>query len=259
MTPEPRIVDSLAAVAPDDWARLDDRDNPFLSHAFLAGLETTGSISAQAGWSPRHLALYQGGDLVAFAPTYAKSNSHGEFVFDWAWADAYLRNGLEYYPKLLTGIPYSPVTGPRLLTARGHPDPASLRRALIDLALHECRTQGYSTWHCNFVEADDLATLSARGLLQRHDWQFHWRNRDYGGFDAFLSDLRSRKRKNIRRERAQLQRAGVSVEWRSGRQLSADDREFERAAVLRDQIDALRNPGKAAPAKKGKRYKTRKR
>ena len=232
MALEPRIVDSLAAVDTEDWARLEHRDNPFLSHAFLAGLESTGSISPQAGWSPHHLALYEDGRLVAFAPTYAKSNSHGEFVFDWAWADAYLRNGLEYYPKLLTGVPYSPVTGPRLLTARDHVDPESLRRALVDLALSECRTHGYSTWHCNFVQADDLATLSARGMLQRHDWQFHWRNRGYGGFDDFLADLRSRKRKNIRRERAQLRQAGITVDWRSGGELTPEDLQFVYACYI---------------------------
>ena len=232
MAPEPRIVASLADVDADDWARLECHGNPFVSHAFLAGLEATGSIGPHAGWSPHHLALYEGDRLVAFAPTYAKSNSHGEFVFDWAWADAYMRNGLEYYPKLLTGVPYSPVTGPRLLTAQGHPDPNALRHALIRLALSQCRERGFSTWHCNFVAADDLAALTDHGLLQRHDWQFHWRNRGYREFDDFLADLRSRKRKNIRRERAQLSQAGVTVEWRSGRDLDADDLDFVYACYI---------------------------
>jgi uncharacterized protein len=236
---EPRILPSLTAVAADDWARLEDHGNPFLSHAFLAGLERTGSIGPHAGWSPHHLALYEGERLVAFAPTYAKNNSHGEFVFDWAWADAYQRNGLAYYPKLLTGVPYSPVTGPRLLTARDHPDPAALRDALIELALGQCREMGFSSWHCNFVRADDLASLAARGLLQRHDWQFHWRNRAYGDFDDFLADLRSRKRKNIRRERAQLTHAGVTVAWRRGRELDEDDLAFVYACY----IDTFRQYG----------------
>ena len=223
---EPRIIHSFAALEPDDWARLERFDNPFLSHAFLSGLESTGSIGPHAGWSPHHLALYENGRLAAFAPTYAKSNSHGEFVFDWAWADAYQRNGLEYYPKLLTGVPYSPVTGPRLLIARGHGDAPGLRRALIELALGECERNGFSTWHCNFVRREDFEALTERGLLQRHDWQFHWRNRDYRDFDAFLDDLRSRKRKNVRRERDRLRQAGVTVHWKAGRELAADDLAF---------------------------------
>ncbi|MEJ2400184.1 MAG: GNAT family N-acetyltransferase [Xanthomonadales bacterium] len=232
MAIEPRIIPSLSAVAPEDWARLEHRDNPFVSYAFLAGLESTGSIGPHAGWSPHHLALYANDRLVAFAPTYAKNNSHGEFVFDWAWADAYQRNGYAYYPKLLTGVPYSPVTGPRLMVARDHPDPKALRRALVDLAMRECNDHGFSSWHCNFVEREDLDILAERGLLQRHDWQFHWRNRGYGAFDDFLADLRSRKRKNIRRERAQLQRSGVTVRWRSGRELDADDLDFVYACYI---------------------------
>ena len=232
MALEPRILPSLTAVGAEEWSRLETHGNPFVSHAFLAGLEATASIGPHAGWSPHHLALYQDGRLAAFAPTYAKSNSHGEFVFDWAWADAYQRNGLAYYPKLLTGVPYSPVTGPRLLTARDHPEPEALRRALIDFALSECRSGGFSTWHCNFVRPNDLAALTAAGLLQRHDWQFHWRNRDYGDFDAFLADLRSRKRKNIRRERDQLAQSGVTIRWRSGRELDTEDLDFVYACYI---------------------------
>jgi predicted N-acyltransferase len=236
---EPRILPSLGAVDADDWARLEHHGNPFLSHAFLAGLESTGSIGPHAGWAPHHLALYEDGRLAAFAPTYEKSNSHGEFVFDWAWADAYQRNGLVYYPKLLTGVPYSPVTGPRLLTARDHPEPDRLRRLLIELALGECRAHGFSTWHCNFVREDEFDALAGHGLLQRNDWQFHWRNRGYADFDAFLGDLRSRKRKNLRREREQLRRSGITFSWKSGGELDADDLAFVYACY----IDTFRQYG----------------
>ena len=226
MAIEARILPGLSALTADDWARLETHGNPFVSPAFLAGLEASGSIGLHAGWSPHHLALYEDGRLTAFAPTYAKSNSHGEFVFDWAWADAYQRHGLTYYPKLLTGVPYSPVTGPRLLVAKDHPDPDGLRRGLAELALRECREHGFSTWHCNFVRDEDRAVLSALGLLQRRDWQFHWRNRGYADFEAFLGELRSRKRKNVRRERAQLREAGVTVDWKAGGELDADDLAF---------------------------------
>ena len=120
--PEPRVLTSFSSIDPRQWQALERSDNPFLDYAFLAGLEATGSIGPHAGWRPHHLALYDGDDLLAFAPTYAKDNSHGEFVFDWAWADAYRRNGLAYYQKLLTGIPYTPVTGPRLLVRAGRAD-----------------------------------------------------------------------------------------------------------------------------------------
>jgi predicted N-acyltransferase len=236
---ETRVIPDLSAVTTEDWARLETCGNPFLAHAFLAGLEATESIGPHAGWSPHHLALYENDRLVAFAPTYAKNNSHGEFVFDWAWADAYQRNGLDYYPKLLTGVPYSPVTGPRLLVATGHPEPDALRGALIDLALAECGEHGFSSWHCNFVREEDQAVLEARGLLSRHDWQFHWRNRGYADFDGFLADLRSRKRKGIRRERAQLEEAGIAVRWKSGSELSHPDLEFVYACY----IDTFRQYG----------------
>ena len=113
-----RIVTDFDSIDPAQWERLDHADNPFLSHEFLAALESSGTIAARSGWTPQHLTAYEGEQLVAFAPTYIKTNSHGEFVFDWAWADAYHRHGLAYYPKLLTAVPYSPVTGPRLLTRR---------------------------------------------------------------------------------------------------------------------------------------------
>ncbi|MGD8681947.1 MAG: peptidogalycan biosysnthesis protein, partial [Lysobacterales bacterium] len=145
------MVTDFSTIAEQDWCRLDDADNPFLSHAFLAGLETTGSISAETGWQPWHLALYDGDGLLAFAPTYVKSHSHGEFVFDWAWADAYRRHGLDYYPKLLTAVPYSPITGPRLLVREGANRPEVLRRRLAEMAMGECDRRGFSSWHCNFT------------------------------------------------------------------------------------------------------------
>jgi hypothetical protein len=223
VTVAPRIVSDFSTIDEADWARLELAGNPFLSHAFLAALESSGSVGPQLGWQPHHLALYEDNELAAFAPSYVKTNSHGEFVFDWAWADAYHRSGLSYYPKLLTAVPFSPVTGPRLLTLQDHPDTAALRERLAALALAECEEHGFSSWHCNFLPSDEADALARSGLMARHDWQFHWVNPGYDSFDQFLDGLKSRKRKNIRRERQQVVRSGVTFEWKDGSCLSPAD------------------------------------
>jgi predicted N-acyltransferase len=228
----PRIITDFSRIDERDWEQLDHGDNPFLSYAFLNALEASASISAGSGWQPHHLGLYQGDKLVAFAPTYIKSHSHGEFVFDWAWAAAYQRHRLPYYPKLLTAIPYSPVTGPRLLVKMGHPDAGKLRQALIDLAIEECRARDLSSWHCNFCNETDSTVLDNEPLLARRDWQYHWFNQDYRSFDDFLAQLRSRKRKNIRRERRQVRESGIRFEWKSGAELSRRDHEFVYSCYL---------------------------
>ena len=223
---EARDIPTFSDVDPADWQALERSGNPFLEYAFLAGLERSGSIGVHAGWHPHHLAIFDGGRLLAFAPTYAKDNSHGEFVFDWAWADAYQRHGAVYYPKLLTGVPYTPVTGPRLLVSKDSEQPAALKRALAEFAIAQCREQDFSTWHCNFLTPEDDDALSGTGLLARRDWQFHWLNRGYDSFDAFLESFRSRKRKNVRRERQRVAAAGVSFEWKSGDDLEPADLDF---------------------------------
>lgn len=235
----PRVFERFDALGETDWEGLDHDCNPFLTPAFLGELEATGSIGPASGWHPHHLALYESNRLVAFAPTYRKWNSRGEFVFDWSWADAYHRHGLSYYPKLLTAVPWTPVSGPRLLTQRDHPDRPALRRRLVDLALAECRRLGLSSWHCNFVRATDRDALQHRELLQRRDWQFHWQNRGYADFDAFLADLRSRKRKNIRRERRRVSEGGFRFQWQAGDDLDAADLAF----VHRCYTDTFHNYG----------------
>jgi predicted N-acyltransferase len=221
-----RIVSDFNSITPHEWERLDQSDNPFLSHAFLGGLEASACIGPEIGWIPHHLALYEDEELVAFAPSYIKTNSHGEFVFDWAWADAFQRHGLPYYPKLLTAVPYSPVTGARLLTSRNHPSKETLRQRLIEFAEQECRRSGFSSWHCNFIAEEESAAFADTQLLARSDWQFHWHNEGYGTFDDFLLGLRSRKRKNIRRERRQVHQAGIRFDWKSGSEIDDDDAAF---------------------------------
>ncbi|MFT3792134.1 MAG: GNAT family N-acetyltransferase [Rudaea sp.] len=218
-------LDDIDAAA---WNALLPGDNPFLRHEFLSGLEETDCLRAEYGWRAHHLALYKSGELVAAAPLYLKGNSHGEFVFDWSWAAAYERAGLDYYPKLLAAVPYSPATGARLL-ARPGDDGATLRAALIEAIAGEVERHGLSSAHVNFVVESDAQALERAGWLARFDWQFHWTNRcaDDGGwstFDDFLAALNHKKRKNIRAERAQVARAGIVCELRHGDEL--DEREW---------------------------------
>jgi predicted N-acyltransferase len=201
------------------WNALLPDDNPFVDHAFLAGLERHGCVRPAHGWQPYHLGLYEGDRLVAAAPLYLKGNSHGEFVFDWSWAGAYERHGLAYYPKLLCAVPYSPVTGPRLLAGRGS-NAAALRAMLIETMRSESRRLGLSSAHLNFASAEDADAFEDADWLPRFDWQFHWRNEGWRDFDDFLDALTHKKRKNIRQERARAARAGVSCEIRHGDELS---------------------------------------
>lgn len=221
-----RTVDGIGRIGAQQWAGLETGGNPFLAWTFLHSLEYSGSVAADNGWQPHHLCLYEGDRLVAAAPSYVKSHSRGEFVFDWAWADAYHRSGLEYYPKLLTAVPWTPVTGPRLLVAKDHPEPGGLREDLIESALDGCQALGLSSWHCNFIDRADAVAFEETSLLARRDCQFHWHNRDYGGFDDFLATLKSKKRKNIRQERRNVAEAGIRFERRHGGELTPEEVAF---------------------------------
>ena len=203
--PIARAHDSLAGIPAASWDALHDGGNPFLAHGFLEGLESSGCLRPRWGWTPRHMALWDGDELVAAAPGYLKRNSHGEFVFDHAWAHAYAQHGLDYYPKWLGAVPYSPVTGPRLLAR----DDAA-RRALLGAIVDEARALGLSSAHVNFHDAGEDAAFGD-DWLRRADIQYHWNNtRGWRDFDDFLADMDHRHRKNIRQERAKVARAGVS-------------------------------------------------
>jgi len=219
-----RFHSALAGIARDEWNALRPDDNPFLDHAFLSGLEEYGCVDPRTGWQPHHLTLHAGDRLVAAAPLYLKGNSHGEFVFDWSWAHAYEQNGLDYYPKLLCAVPYSPVTGPRLLVGRGD-DADALRATLVAAIRTEAQRLKLSSAHLNFATGSDATALDDADWLPRSDWQFHWRN-DGGwrDFDGFLAALNHKKRKNIRHERARVTQAGVACEIRHGDEL--DDVEW---------------------------------
>jgi predicted N-acyltransferase len=202
-----RVLSSLGSVAPAAWDALHDGRNPFVSHAFLAGLEIHGCLRERWGWTPHHLGLWDGDTLVAAAPGYLKTNSHGEFVFDHAWARAYAHYGQDYYPKWLCAAPYSPVTGPRLL-ARDDAARTALVRAIPDLV----RAAGCSSAHANFVEPVDAAMFDAEdGWMARIDVQYHWQNEaGWRDVDDYLAAMDHKHRKNIRQERAKVTRAGVT-------------------------------------------------
>lgn len=223
-----RVLPSIEAGAGDAWDTLDTAGNPFVSRAFLGGLEDTGCLRAELGWRAHHVSLWRDGALIAAAPAYRKLNSHGEFVFDHSWADAHERSGLRYYPKILSAVPYSPVNGPRLLLASG--EPAQTRIALAQALRDDAQARGWSGAHVNFCTPHDDAALGSDGWLQRHDVQFHWRNAGYAGFDDFLAALNAKRRKEIRRERARVATDGWVFTARSGRSL--DDDEIARIHAL---------------------------
>ncbi len=215
-----RVVPRMADLPADVWNVLAG-DSPFLQHAFLDALETTGCVGAPVGWEPVHLALFRDGRLAAAMPLYVKHHSWGEFVFDWAWADAYRRHGLAYYPKLVCCVPFSPVPGPRLL-ARNDAD----RTALIQAALKLTRDLGCSSFHILFPTEPDHAALEATPLLHRSGFQFHWNNAGYASFDDFLAALTHDKRKKIRQERKKLANLGVAFRWIEGAQSTDADWDF---------------------------------
>ncbi|MGH8183814.1 MAG: GNAT family N-acetyltransferase [Rhodanobacteraceae bacterium] len=210
-----RTHESLDEIDAADWDALAADDNPFTSHAFLAGLERTGCIRTAFGWRAQHLTLHDGSALVGAVPLYVKANSHGEYVFDWAWADAWERAGGDYYPKFLCAVPYSPVTGPRLLAGDG-PD-AAARRATLAAALREVTDRtGLSSTHVDFLRAEDTGAFDD-DWLPRSDWQFQWRNPgDWRDFQDYLDALTHKRRNSIRHERAQVAEAGLECEFRDG-------------------------------------------
>ena len=214
------VLSSIAHVQPEDWNALAG-GHPFLRHEFLNALHETGCASAETGWAPQYLLMRSKDGLEGAMPLYLKSHSYGEYVFDWAWADAYHRHGLEYYPKLLCAIPFTPVAGPRLL-ARA----PEARRQLAAGALTLARELGVSSLHCLYPVEADAEVLTGCGMMARHGVQFHWSNAGYASFDDFLRGMNHDKRKKIRQERRKVSDAGITFEWRDGKDISEADWAF---------------------------------
>jgi predicted N-acyltransferase len=212
-----RLLRSIAEVEAAEWnALVGSSAQPFLRHEFLLSLEESGCTTPKTGWAPEHLiARDAAGRLVGAAPLYRKSHSRGEFVFDFSWANAYAQHGLQYYPKLLSAVPFTPVSGPRLLV-EPTVDAQSMRAALIRAVREHARDQRLSSWHVLFPTDPELTALTQGGLIPRRDCQFHWFNRGYESFEAFLATFTAEKRKKAKRERRRVAEAGIVFDTRSG-------------------------------------------
>ena len=219
--PNVRILESIEDTSAADWNALDLGGRPFLRREFLAACERSGSAAPATGWTPRHLLAESAGTLVGAMPLYLKSHSWGEFVFDFAWARAYEQHGLDYDPKLVSAVPFTPATGPRLLV---HPaaDATQVRGALLQAARQLARDVGASGLHALFVGEEEHDWLSGQGLLARLDCQFHWHNRQYGSFEDFLGTFTAEKRKKARRERRRVQEAGIRFVELHGDELAGE-------------------------------------
>lgn len=209
------IHGSINEVSKADWNRLAGSRYPFLSHEFLAAAENAGCVSPATGWTPRHLGVYgTDGSIRAAMPLYLKSHSWGEFVFDWSWAQAYHRAGLEYYPKLVSAIPFTPAPSTRLLT--GGSDNPELADQLVTSGIELAGDLHCSSFHVLFPEDCELAALQQAGLQLRKDCQFHWRNWGYRDFNEFLGKFSSAKRKKAKRERRRVAEEGITFRWLHG-------------------------------------------
>ena len=213
------ITESLEDIPAAQWNALAGDINPFIQHEFLRAFET-GQCLQNYGWLAKYFLVYSDTDeLIGAMPAYEKNNSYGEFVFDWAWADAYKRSGINYYPKLVISIPYSPCQGPRILAKDND---AEIKSLLIKFALDFTQKNNYSGAHWLFTLDDDIKALQQHTELQRFDYQFHWQNDNYQSFDDFLSRLTSKKRKNIKQERRKVSDQNIDVKTYNGSELTEE-------------------------------------
>ncbi len=214
-------TNSLNQVAKSDWDQLGGNGNPFLKYDFLNGLERFKCLEGH-GWEPCHLLVTGGDRLLGAMPLYVRNDSHGEFVFDWAWADAYERAGGRYYPKLVSAIPFTPVCGPRILVNPAPGKDREIRTLIIKTATELADRAQLSSFHCLFTEQDDQQVMADRGLLMRRTCQFHWHNRNYDDFEHFLQGLTSRRRKQIKRERRTIREKNVEILRLRGEEISEE-------------------------------------
>ncbi|MBW2383189.1 MAG: GNAT family N-acetyltransferase [Deltaproteobacteria bacterium] len=215
------LAEGVADLPADEWNALVGDASPFLEWEWLASLEETGTVGEGTGWHPRPLVARRDGRLVAACPLYLKLHSEGEFVFDWSWADAADRAGIDYYPKMLVGVPFTPVTGARLLMAPGE-DRTKWMRGLAEALRGTCLGNDLSGVHVNFCLPEELQVLEEAGFQARFGIQYHWHNHDYASFDDYLAKFRSKRRNQIRRERRELERTGVTIEKWTGEDIPDD-------------------------------------
>ncbi len=218
---ETRIIDSIKDTDKESYNSIQDNGHPFFDYEFLYCLEESGCIGKGTGWDPRYLLLYDKDKLVGSLSFFIKTDSYGEFIFDWEWARAYQQAGLDYYPKGVIGIPFTPTTGRRIIV---HPEYEFKKCAqkLIDSALKLAIDLGLSSIHCLFVEEDEQQLFTESGFMERITHQYHWHNRDYTDFDSFLGDLKSSKRKQIKKERKTISESGVEIEVLQGNEIKKE-------------------------------------
>lgn len=220
--PDLKIHHHLAELSPTQWDALRGTDNPFISYAFLAALEQTGCVGLNTGWRPLHLALYEEQQLLAAMPLYLKAHPWGEYVFDWSWQEAWEEAGQHYYPKLVTAVPFTPVTGPRVLYDKEKLTLANALDAFIPVIKQLCSDNDFSGWHGLFVDPKAVNAYQAHALLPRLGMQYHWFNHNYTDFADFLATFTSRKRKNLRKERAQLAAQALQFTAYSGADITRE-------------------------------------
>ncbi|PCH59523.1 MAG: GNAT family N-acetyltransferase [Gammaproteobacteria bacterium] len=216
---EIRFLTALGDIDKTQWNRLNLHNNPFLRYEFLEGIERYGCVGGDSGWQPCHITLWHDQELVGALPLYSKHHSWGEFVFDFAWAEAYAQHGVSYYPKLVSAIPFTPVTGQRFLCANND---AQIKKQLVDAAIRYAQKSGHSSWHCLFPADSPADSINAEQekILERWGCQFHWENMNYRVFDDFLAAMSSSKRKKIRRERRRVVEQNVTVQYLVGHEIN---------------------------------------
>jgi len=219
-----KFITSISQINATDWNTVTGSDYPFTRYEFLHALELSGAVGClnnqNSGWQPQHLLVYQNAKLVAVMPAYLKSHSYGEYVFDHAWADAYQRYGQAYYPKLVTAIPFSPVSGPRICIAEGQ-DQQAINTAIGDHIKQHCAQEKLSSWHLLFP-TEDFSNQLSTDFMQRTAVHFQWLNEDFTSFEDFLATFSSRKRKNLKKERQQVVEQGITLEVFTGRDIPTE-------------------------------------
>ncbi len=211
-----RVIENLSDIPAAQWDALAG-NNPFMQHAFLHALQITGCASPETGWYTQFITLWDGNTLAAGMPLYGKTHTYGEFVFDWAWADAYQRHGLRYYPKLVSSVPFTPATGPRVLGST-----PEIRAALVKAALAHTDALGLSSLHILFPDESEAMALQAQGMMLRRGVQLHWRNQGFENFDAYLASMKPAKRRKVQQERRKVFDAGISFRHVRGEDITPE-------------------------------------
>jgi len=216
-----QVFERMDDVPRNAWDRLTSPNFPFSDHAYLHALEVCGAVGGGSGWRPCYLTVWRDRQLEGATVLYTKDNSYGEYIFDWAWAEAYHQHGLQYFPKLTSAVPFTPATGPKLLFS-AQADRKEVGSRLICSAREMMERHGHSSLHYLFLTPEELPFFEAEGFLIRHSFQYHWKNRDYADFDHFLATLKPRKRKQIIREREQLQAENLKIKILTGVELQPE-------------------------------------